>query len=207
MKKSLWLLVLALMVIALAACGGGAAAPEPQADAPVAEVIEDTAPTDADPEVAEAPAVEEPAAAEPTAEPVEETTAAEPAADEPAEAPAEEAVAGSGMAMSGIDPDTGLEINPPQPVSGVDYIVRGELVSFNLTPQDSPEFLVESPDGVRYRIQSQPVPDIFLDDGTQLKPHEYQRGMMAQATARLQESATATSVMLSENLTILAGEQ
>ena len=204
MKRSLWLLVLALMVVALAACGGGAAAPEPQSSAPAAEVVEESAPAEAEAVVEEAPVVEEPAAEEPTAMPVEETTAAEPAADEAAEAPAEEA-AGSDLAMSGTDPDTGLEINPPQPIPGVDYIVRGNLVSFNLTPQDSPEFLVESPDGVRYRIQSQPVPDIFLDDGTQLKPHEYQRGMMAQATARLQESATATSVMLSENLTLLAG--
>lgn len=209
MKRSLWLLVLALLLATmLAACGGGNAT-QPQANE-AATVVEDAAPVEAEPTVAEEPAAE--VMEEPTAEAVEEPTeagaeptAVEPATEEPAaEEPAVEADAAGGLMMSGIDPDSGLEINPAQAVPGVDYILRGKLVSFNLTPQDKPEFLIESPDGVRYRIQPQPVPEIFLDDGSQLKPHEYKRGMWAQATARLEESVTATSVMLSDNLTLLA---
>lgn len=207
MKNKLMLLVLAAMLVALlGACGGGAAPETPVDTAPVAEV-EEQAPAEVEAE--QAPAEEPAAAAEAQPETTEPTAA--PAADAPAEEPAVEepaaADASGDLAMSGTDADTGLEINPAVPAPGIDYIVRGKLVSFNLTPQDSPEFLIESPDGVRYRIRSQPVPDIYFTDGTQLKPHEYKRGLMAQATARLEDSSTLTSVMLSENLTLFPEAQ
>lgn len=196
MKKGLPLLVIALLFAALlSACGGGGSAtPEPPAAA--VEPAEESAP---------APVEAAPAAVdEPTAEsaPTEADTA--PATDVPAEAPADAVDTAGGLQMSGMDPDTGLEINPAQPFPDVDYILRGKIVSFNLIPQTSPEFLIESPDGVRYRIQSQAVPDIYFEDGSQLLPHEYKRGMMLQATARLIESTSATSVMNSSNLVLLS---
>ncbi len=201
MKKSLWLLVIALILAAtLVACGGSDA---PTGSAPVeaaAEVVEDVAESPAEVVVVEE-AVEEAAADMPEEPPATEEPMEEVAAE--ADAASAEVDATDGMQMSGVDPDTGLEINPVQIAPGIDYIIRGRLISFNLTPQDSPEFLIETPDGARFRIKSQPAPDIYFDDGTQLLPHEYRRGILAQATAQLEESARATSVMLSPNFTLL----
>jgi hypothetical protein len=207
MKRIMWPLLLTMMLaVALAACGGGAAEPA----APVeeaAEVVEEAAEEAVEP-VAEAPPEEA------TEAPADE--AAEAPAEEPAEAPAEAAeeapaeegaaVLVAGLPASGIDADSGLEINPLEVQPGVDYIVRGELVNFALVPTDKPEFMIQSPDGTRYRVRSQPVEEIAFTDGSTLLPHEYKRGMLAQATARLMESATATSVMLSTDLVLLPSE-
>jgi predicted small lipoprotein YifL len=208
MKKTYSLVLLAwILVLALAACGGGgAAAPEPAAEA--ADVVEET--MEEVEAAAEAPAEEVVAtAAEAPAEEAAETSAPEaPASEEavveeaaPSEATSADTIAG--LPASGIDAETGLEINPAQVQPGVDYIIRGELINFSLIPTDSPEFLVESPAGVRYRIQSQALEDIAFTDGTVLEPHQFKRGIPAQATVRLMESATATSIMLSSDLVLL----
>lgn len=199
MKRIVWPLILTLLLaIALSACGGGGTA-EPAA--PAADTAQE-APADTS-----APAEE---AAQPTEAPAEQAAPDEPAdaaapteapAEAPADAPAAEGVAG--LAASGIDADTGLEINPPEIQPGTDYIIRGELVNYALIPTDKPEFMVESPDGSRFRIQSQPLDQISYADGTQIEPHMYKRGMLVQATARLMESDTATSVMLSTDFTLL----
>jgi hypothetical protein len=165
----------------------------------------------------ESPADESAAEAAPTEAPAEEAAASEPAGDEAAaeaEAPAEDEAGTGGEATgdiamiaerpaSGIDPDTNLEINPPAVVPGVDFIVRGEIVNANLTPQESPEFVVLSPSGTRFRIRSQPVPDIAYEDGTIPALHEFQRGVLVQATVRQDEGAGATITVHSTDLTLL----
>jgi hypothetical protein len=200
----------AILLALSAGCGGGnAAAPAVSGDTGTSAssetvgeptTAEDTAaPIDAAEggEAADVAPADEAATGEETtvAEPVE---AAEPAVDDPNMV--------AGLPASGIDPETGLEINPEQFVPGVDFIVRGRLVSFNLTPQDSPEFLIESPSGTRYRVNSQPVPAIAFADGTTLLPHEYQRGLLAQATVRQEEGAGVTTVVTTDNLVLLAQE-
>lgn len=113
----------------------------------------------------------------------------------------------AGRPVAGIDPDSGLEINPLDPQQGVEYVVRGQLVSFNLIPQNKPEFVLRAPHGTTYRIQSQPVPDIFFQDGSQLAPHEYQRFMLAEATILLEDASEPTTVVKSQDLVLLALEE
>jgi len=194
MKKRVWWMCLLLSVLALAACGGQGA-PEPAAEV---ETAAGTAPAEEE----AAPAEEDAAPAE---EPAAEETTAEGASADPG-ADTEAAAVGdmiAGRPASGTDPDTGLEINPDTITPGADFIVRGELVNHNLTPIESPEFMVIAPSGVRYRIRSQPVPDIFFEDGTQPAPHEYKRGMLIQATVRQEENAGATTVVDSSDLVLL----
>lgn len=198
MKKVL-LLVLLMLALGGVACGGGGGTP---AEAPVEQE----------------PAAEESApAAEPTAAPAEAEEADEPAAEEaaaedeaPAEgagesgdAPASDGPMVAGRPATGIDPDTNLEINPPAVVPGVDFIVRGEIVNANLTPQESPEFVILSPDGTRFRIRSQAVADIAYEDGTVPALHEFQRGVLVQATVRQEEGAGATITVQSTDFTLL----
>lgn len=206
MKRFFWLIVLTLSLV-LAACGGGSATAPAEPAAEAGEAVEEAV------QEVEAAAEEvvEMAAEEPAEEAAEAPTVEAPAVEEPVveeAAPSDEASGDSiaGLPASGIDPETGLEINPAQVQPGIDYIVRGELVNFSLIPTDSPEFLVESPAGVRYRIQSQALEEIAYTDGSVLEPHQYKRGMPAQATARLMESATATSIMLSSDLVLLLTE-
>lgn len=210
MKRFLVLLAVALLAVSgLAACGGGAAAPAPEPAAVVEEAADAPAEEPAD---TSAP-VEEPAVA-PTEVPVEEAAPTDAPADAaaPTEAPAEAAAPDAAaspygdLLLTGTDPETGLEINPATTAPGTDYVIRGKISSFNLIPQESPEFLIEGPNGVRYRVQTQAVPNIFLADGTQLAPHQIVRGLPIQATARLTESTRATSVMISENFVILSAE-
>jgi hypothetical protein len=194
-----------VLAILLLGCGGGnAATPGPATSGTggqenIVSTTPDENTTDPAEEAAEVEAeaaTDDPAEEEGEVEAGEDT--AQPAADDP------NLVAG--LPSSGIDPETNLEINPTQIVPGVDFIVRGRLVSFNLTPQDSPEFLVESPAGTRYRVQSQPVSEIAFADGTVLLPHQYQRGMIGQATVRQEEGAGVTTVVTTENFTLLAEE-
>ncbi len=214
MKKTFAMFPLLLIsMLILAACGGAAA---PAAE-PAVEQVQEAAEQAA--AVVEAEPVEEAAAAaetmeEEAEEAMEEEMASEETAtestetetvEEPmAEAPVEDGIAG--RPVTGFDAATGLEINPLDVVPGVDFIVIGSLISFNLTPQESPEFMVQSPEGTRYRIQSQAVSEIFAEDGSQLAPHEYQRGMFATATVRLDESGGVTSVVLSDDFMLLSGE-
>jgi hypothetical protein len=113
----------------------------------------------------------------------------------------------SGMLMSGADPATGLEINPEAVVAGVEFIVRGEIASMTLTPTTAPEFVIESPAGKRYRIRSQDLANTFFEDGSQLEPHQYRQGMMAQATVFLDPNAGPAGILTSEDLTLLLADQ
>lgn len=195
MKKIVWITLLLLALTGtLVACGGSEVPAEavdtsevPAVSAAEEEAVEEAAPV-------EGAAVEE-------AAPVEEAAVEEAApVEEPTEASGDMV---AGRPASGTDPDTGLEINPPTVVPGVDFIVRGEIVNANLTPQDSPEFVVLSPSGTRFRIRSQHVNEILYDDGTKPALHEFQRGVLIQATVRQEEDAGATITVHSSDFTLL----
>lgn len=201
MKRLAWMVFLILALSGgLVACGGGST------ETAVAPAVEEstTDTTAAEPAADEAAEPAEETASEAEA-PAAETATEEGAAEEaPAEAAAADLIAG--RPASGIDPDTGLEINPAAVVPGVDFIVRGEIVNANLTPQETPEFVVLAPSGTRFRIRSQHVKEIFYDDGTQPALHEFQRGVLLQATVRQEEDAGATITVNSTDLTLLHNE-
>lgn len=201
MKRLAWMVFLILALSGgLVACGGGGT------ETAVAPAVEEstTDTTAAEPAADEAAEPAEETASEAEA-PAAETATEEGAAEEaPAEAAAADLIAG--RPASGIDPDTGLEINPAAVVPGVDFIVRGEIVNANLTPQETPEFVVLAPSGTRFRIRSQHVKEIFYDDGTQPALHEFQRGVLLQATVRQEEDAGATITVNSTDLTLLHNE-
>jgi type IV secretory pathway VirB10-like protein len=199
-KKTL--LIMLIMLLALAACGGGETVEEAPASEPAAVEQTDTTSEEMP---AEEPAAEQPAAEEPAAE---EPAAEEPAAEEPAaEEPAAEEPAAGGLQFEGVDPETGLVINPTEVAPGETFIVRGKIISMNLTPQTSPEFLIQAPNGTRYRMDSQGLQDIYIEDGTQLKPHEFRQGMWAQATATLAADAGASDIYFTDDLVILLYEE
>lgn len=203
MKRVLWItLLLCALTGALVACGGSAAPPAPSAEAnevPAVDAGEEVAAEDTPAPADEEAAVEEAAPAEEESPATDEAAADESAAN----AVDEGGDMVAGRPASGIDPDTGLEINPASVVPGVDFIVRGEIINANLTPQDSPEFVILSPSGTRFRIRSQAVSDIAYDDGTQPALHEFQRGVLVQATVRQEEDAGATITVQSTDLTLL----
>lgn len=201
MDKRRYFIVVIVLAIFLIGCGGNnAVAPEP--------VASGTGGQESSTAADEGAAAAEEEVADPAAAAADEETAAEAAAEEEVadELAADDPNLVAGLPSSGLDPDTGLEINPTQIVPGVDFIIRGRMISFNLTPQERPEFLIESPAGIRYRVQSQPVPEIAFADGTVLLAHEYQRGLHAQATVRQEEGSGVTSVVISENLILLSEE-
>jgi hypothetical protein len=194
MKRALCVSILALILTGLLVACGGAPPAEPAAQS---EAPAENAPAEeeaAEPVEAAAPTEEESAPAEQEAAPTGEDAAEEPAA-------VGDMIAG--RPASGTDPDTGLEINPDSVVPGVDFIVRGELVNANLTPQESPEFLVLAPSGTRFRIRPQAVADIFFEDGSQPALHEFQRGLLIQATVRQDEGAGETIRVTSDDLVLL----
>ena len=197
MKALLTALLMLGAIGILAACGGGAP-PEP--------AVPDDAAAESQPSVPNEGAEESTPQGEPSGDqPADEEVSSGEGSDA-AESSGDDAVMVAGRPASGVDPDTGLEINPPEVVPGVDFIVRGEIVTATLTPQDSPEFVIIAPSGTRYRIEAQPVPDIFFEDGSQPKPHEYSIGLPVQATVRQEIGAGATIVVQSSDLTLLLEE-
>jgi hypothetical protein len=174
--KKLFIILLALTLVA---CGGSQPAPT------------------AEPEATAAP-TQRPTTA-PTAAGVSGSTdnggggEAEPAPEQP-EAPEED---------STIDTETGLLLNPDQIFTGVEFVVKGKIVSMNLTPQERPEFVLQAPSGKRYRIRSQSLADTFTADGRQLKAFEYRQGMMAKATVILPLGSTSTDILVTQNFMLL----
>lgn len=200
MQKKLFFLSVVLLML-LAACGGSSG--NETAATPAESNTTDTNPPE---EASDETATEAPA--EPTAE-----TAAEPT-EAPAEgeaestsgdtetAPEESSDPTADLLMSGTDPDTGLEINPDQVVAGVEFIVRGELASMTLIPQDKPEFVILAPNGKRYRFRPQPLEEIFYVDGTQPVAHDYKLGMIAGATIFLDPAGGSTAIATSTNMVL-----
>jgi hypothetical protein len=111
-----------------------------------------------------------------------------------------------GRQISGTDPDSGLEINPAEFASGSMAIVVGEIVSMNLTPTTSPEFVIQTASGKRFRFRSQDLANVQYEDGNEIKLHEFKLGMYGRATIALDTSASLSDVALSENLMIFRNE-
>lgn len=220
MRRVLTVVFALLLVLLLAACGGSGNSTEPAANASAGNSAGAAPANDPAGPSADEPATDEVAADPPAGEdaaPVEES-AQEPT-DEPAmtedntgdTAPTDSAAgdtaaaAGDGEGVYfGIDPETGLEINPEVTPRGVEFIARGEVISMNLTPQTSPEFVIRAPNGASFRMATQGLADIFLLDGSQLKPFEYKIGMEAKATVFLAADAALSDVLTSSDFTIIA---
>jgi hypothetical protein len=203
MKRILSVLLF-ISMLALAACGGSSDN-EPTTDTTdsnSSDTTAETSPEEVDTTVTEAAETEDEEAAEESTE--TEEVNVEEAAEEVVEETAEEGQIGFGdLPMSGIDPDTGFEINPTSVRAGDTYIVRGIIISMNLTPITSPEFLIESPDKIKFRIRSQSLNDTYFMDGTQWKPFEFKLGVGAQATVTLDASARLSDVAVSDDLTLV----
>lgn len=215
-KKAVLLWIIAF--IFLVACGGGG---DTEPDTPASDndtssstttettetVEEDSASADSE-EMAEEPTEE----SEPTeeAESMEEEMDEEPATEEPAEETAEEPAASDSpfgdRPMSGTDPETGLPVNPESVSPGETFIVRGEIISMNLTPTTSPEFLIQSPEGFNFRLRSQDLADTYFEDGDQLQAFQYQNGLLAQATATLAADASPSDIPISTDLVLVKDE-
>jgi hypothetical protein len=204
-----WLIALFL----LTSCGGGAAETEvPATDdtsssATTSEAAETEAEEPTTVETTEEEATE--ASEEPAAEESSETEASVEEASEEA-APAEEAAAPDSpfgdRPMTGTDTETGLPVNPESVNPGDTFIVRGEIISMNLTPTTSPEFLIQSPDGLKFRLRSQDLAETFYEDGDQLQPFQYRNGILAQATATLAADASLSDIPTSTDLVLIKEE-
>ena len=112
-----------------------------------------------------------------------------------------------GRPASGIDPETGLPINPEEVNPGDRFIIIGTITSMNLTPTTSPEFVIQSPAGKRYRIRSQDLAETYFEDGAQLRLFEYQLGLKAMATAELAADAGPSDLAITTDLTLLYDEE
>jgi hypothetical protein len=108
--------------------------------------------------------------------------------------------------MTGTDPDTGLPVNPDSVNPGDTFIVRGEIISMNLTPTTSPEFLILAPDGLKFRLRTQDLADTYYEDGEQLLAYQYQLGLLGQATATLAADAGSSDIPTSQDLVLVKGE-
>lgn len=221
--KKIFLLLLSCFILFLAACGGSAepeptAVPEPVQEETAVEPEEDSEELEEeamDEEEMEEEAMDEEEMEEPTAEPeeiVEEEAMDEEEMEEPTAEPEEEAMeenAASGfgdLAMSGTDPDTGLEINPDTYGPGDTFIARGTIISMNLTPVTSPEFLIEAPNGVRYRVKTQALDDTYFVDGSQWQPFEFRQGVGATVTIMFDSGAALSDIPTGEDLVLIMQE-
>ena len=200
MKKKL--IVLGMLFL-LVACGGGAAE-----QAAVAPAEESESAADVEQEDAAAEADDEPAGETETDSESNGDTASETEAEAPAtEAPEEDTSDNGGKPMSGTDPETGLPINPEEFSPGDTFLVRGTIISMNLTPSTNPEFLIQSPAERNYRIAAQGLTDIYYEDGSQLQPHQYRQGMKAEATVTFPANASLADTLETEDLTLLKEEE
>lgn len=205
-----WLIALFL----LTACGGGGGT-EPEAPAAdnnsSSSTTSEAADTNEEETTPSEPVVEE-VSEEPAVEESSETEEPEVATEESSEetAPAEEAAAPASpfgdRPMSGTDSETGLPVNPESVRPGDTFIVRGEIISMNLTPTTAPEFLIQSPDGLKFRIRSQDLAETFYEDGDQLQAFQYRNGILAQATAMLAADASPSDIPTSTDLVLIKEE-
>jgi hypothetical protein len=202
----LWAIALSMLV----ACGGGGET-EPDTTATNNNTSSSTTTETTEENVTSAPEeteveTEPTEASNETDAAMEEEVMEEETSEEPA---AEEAGPGSPFGdrpLSGTDPETGLMVNPESVNPGDTFLVRGEIISMNLTPITSPEFLIQSPDGLKFRIRSQPLTDTFYEDGDQLQAFEYKIGLLAQATATLASDASPSDIPISTDLVLVKDE-
>ncbi|MCB8981173.1 MAG: hypothetical protein H6657_27530 [Ardenticatenaceae bacterium] len=210
-KKAVVFWIIALFL--LASCGGGGTT---ETEAPATTNNSSSSTTSETAETAdEAPAADttEEEAADASSEATTDTSSeTEEAMDESGEeaAPAEEAAAPASpfgnRPLSGTDPDTGLIVNPESVNPGDTFIVRGEIISMNLTPTTAPEFLIQSPEGLKFRIRSQDLKETFYEDGDQLQAFQYRNGLLAQATVTLAADASPSDIPTSTDLVLVKDE-
>ncbi len=112
----------------------------------------------------------------------------------------------NGRQIGGVDEASGLAVNPEEFNPGDTIIVLGEIVTMNLTPTTSPEFVVQAEGGRRYRFQGQDLKETFFEDGSEIQLHEFKLGMVTQATIAWDASASLSDVSVSENVTIILDE-
>lgn len=212
-KKLVLLWTIAFLL--LAACGGGG-----ETEPDTSTTSNDTS-TSATTETAEEASVEESTVEESTPEEMEEESAEESNEvdeedteeamenDTSSEAVEEEAAPASPFGsrpLSGVDPETGLTVNPDSVNPGDTFIVRGEIISMNLTPVTSPEFLIQTTDGLKFRLRSQDLAETFYEDGDQLQAYQYRNGLLAQATATLAVDASSSDIPTSTDLVLIKSE-
>ena len=112
-----------------------------------------------------------------------------------------------------LDEATGLPFNPPiDAVPDSEFIIEGEISAVTLIPQDKPLFKIvpSNVDGdLAFQVNAQPVADIFVEDGTQLKPHEIQAGLRARATLHRADAGGLGGqfVFSSDDLMLLLDEE
>ena len=204
--RHLWILWLAGLLM-LAACGGNV---EPTVEERI----------DSDPGGQEAASVETDAE-EDTSSADSETataadTAAETAADTVADAGGETVVETTTEETETDPPETagtedaanpaGLPVNPDPIVPGQPFIVEGVVVNASMIPVETPQFLIEGDNGVRFRLDSQPADEIFTTAGGQLLPHQFGPGVRVRATALLPADATAADVAITADLVVIQEE-
>ena len=213
-KKAVLLWIIALIL--LAACGGGS---EAESDTPASDnntssstttettetEEQDSASTDSE-EMAEEPTEETETADDTDMEESDEAATSEESTEETAAEPAAPASPFGDRPMTGTDPETGLPVNPDSVNPGDTFIVRGEIISMNLTPTTSPEFLIQAPDGLKFRLRSQDLAETYYEDGDQLQAFQYQNGLLAQATATLAADASPSDIPTSTDLVLVKDE-
>lgn len=197
-------LLILLLLLSLAACGGGGSQAAPN---------EQVAATPAPPASTEPPQVDE-AVASPTAQLSDEAASGDGQDSEAADSsgaltptsPGDQAEAGAAGGPLATAQASGLPINPDPVVPGEAYIILGTVINVAMIPADAPQFLIEGDNGVRYRVNAQPVANIFVEDGSQLLPYQFSPGLRVMATALLPADATATDVAQTTDLVILLDE-
>lgn len=80
-----------------------------------------------------------------------------------------------------IDEATGLPLNP-QTIPDGDFVIEGTIANMNLTPQSEPELVLKVSSGQTYRVRTQPLSDIFYDDGGTIGIPDFAQGMQVRAT-------------------------
>lgn len=78
----------------------------------------------------------------------------------------------------------------------------------NAIPQDKPTFTIRIPGGASYTIHAQPITEIFVEDGSQLLPHEFRSGLLIKATVQFESNvAGGTPGFVTDNLVIMLAEE
>lgn len=210
-KKAVLLWIISFIL--LTACGGGSETePDTTTDdntgsATTTETTDQEDSTSADSEeMEEAEESDEESEAMDEEEAVEAETDDGSASNESTEETTASASPFGDRPMTGTDPETGLAVNPETVRPGDTFIVRGEIISMNLTPTTAPEFLIQSPDGLKFRLRSQDLADTYFEDGDQLQAFEYRNGLLAQATATLAADASPSDIPTSDDLTLIPEE-
>ncbi len=210
-KKAVLIWIIALLL--LAACGGSSepevAAPATDSDTSPASSEESTDKPEEETTPVETDAEELPEEATEASDEVDEVMEEETADTTEEETAVEEAAPESPWGdrpTSGTDPETGLSVNPDSVNPGDTFIVRGEIISMNLTPTTSPEFLILAPDGSKFRLRTQDLAETFYEDGDQLQAYQYKLGLLAQATATLAADASPSDIPTSADLVLVKDE-